>query len=264
MLKCRDFVLVIRIVVAMRVFICFIDCSSQNPSTQSIALERRITLVTVRAKIITGAPVIIFALTVTSVILLSNAIDWVLGFWDEQSIKQIKTRMATTMRITKTKSLHFSICYEIYLLMKQALPIWIAGIAALTFYLVQSENLWLATFTLITLSNIVFQRAFSRYHYLPWFALLSLGCGLGMDWLMQQEITLATTITSVFFVIFVWNIKSLFFYYSKPTNPETLAQYEKYDQYLYIPRLGKILKRLMRMRGESGERIFVWGTCAQI
>jgi len=75
-------------------------------------------------------PVIIFALTVASVILLSNTIEWMLGFWDVQSIKQIKTRMATTMRITKTKSLHFSICYEIYLLMKQALPIWIAGIAA--------------------------------------------------------------------------------------------------------------------------------------
>jgi len=209
-------------------------------------------------------PALIFVLATSVVILLSNSIEWALGFWDAQSMKQTKTRMATTMRITKTKSLHFSICYEIYLLMKQALPIWIGGIASLTFYLVKSENLWLATFALITLSNIIFQRAFSRYHYLPWFALLSLGCGLGMHWVMQQEPALTIIIAAVFFAILVWNIKSLFFYYSKPTHPKTLAQYEKYDQYLYIPRLGKILKRLMRMRGESGERIFVWGTFSQL
>jgi GT2 family glycosyltransferase len=209
-------------------------------------------------------PTLIFALAVSSVIILSNSIEWALGFWDTQSRKQMKTRMATTMRITKTKSLHFSICYEIFLLMKQALPIWIGGVAALVFYLVESENLWLATFTPITLSNIVFQRAFSRYHYLPWFALLSLGCGLGMHWVMLQEPAFATMVATTFFVILVWNIRSLFFYYSKPTQPKTLVQYEKYDQYLYIPRLGKILKRLMRMRGESGERIFVWGTFSQL
>jgi GT2 family glycosyltransferase len=209
-------------------------------------------------------PATFFAIAVSGVIILSNSIEWALGFWDAESIKQMKTRMATTMRITKTKSLHFSICYEIFLLMKQALPIWIGGIAALAFYFAESENLWLATFTLITLSNIVFQRAFSRYHYLPWFALLSLGCGLGMHWVMQQEATPVIMIAIVFFAILVWNIKSLFFYYSKPTHSETLVQYEKYDQYLYIPRLGKILKRLMRMRGESGERIFVWGTFSQL
>jgi GT2 family glycosyltransferase len=209
-------------------------------------------------------PAIFFALAVSGIIILSNSIEWALGFWDAESIKQMKTRMATTMRITKTKSLHFSICYEIFLLIKQALPIWVGGIAALAFYSVESESFWLTAFTLITLSNIVFQRAFSRYHYLPWFALLSLGCGLGMHWVMQQEATPVIMFATVFFAILVWNIKSLFFYYSKPTHPETLVQYEKYDQYLYIPRLGKILKRLMRMRGESGERIFVWGTFSQL
>ncbi|MGK0179566.1 MAG: GT2 family glycosyltransferase, partial [Nitrospinales bacterium] len=209
-------------------------------------------------------PTIFFSIAVSSIIILSSLIELALGFWDAQSRKQMKTRMATTMRITKTKSLHFSICYEIFLLMKQALPIWIGGIASFAFYFTESENIWLAIFTLITLSNIVFQRGFSRYHYLPWFALLSLGCGLGMHWVMLQEPALAIMIATVFFVILVWNIKSLFFYYSKSTHPETLAQYEKYDQYLYIPRLGKILKRLMRMRGESGERIFVWGTFSQL
>jgi len=207
---------------------------------------------------------ILFAATVAVVTLISNLVEWKLGFWDDKSKKQMKTRMATTLRISKTKTLHFSIWFEIALLIKQALPIWIGGIAGLIIFTTKAESFWLAAFSLITLSNIVFQRAFSRYHYLPWFALLSLGCGLGLDWVLQQEPILANTITGIFFFILVWNIKSLLFYYFKPTHPETLVQYEKYDQYLYIPRLGKILKRLMRMRGESGERIFVWGTFSQL
>ncbi|MBC8284452.1 MAG: glycosyltransferase, partial [Nitrospinae bacterium] len=210
------------------------------------------------------SPTLIFASTVAGVIFVSNLIEWKLGFWDAQSLKQMKTRMATTMRITKTKLLHFSIWFEIGLLIKQALPIWLGGIAALAYFIAQEESLWLTTFTFITLSTIVLQRGFSRYHYLPWFALLSMGCGFGMHWVMQQEPELSKIIAGIFLLVLIWNIKSLLFYYLKPTHRQTLVQYEKYDQYLYIPRLGKILKRLMRMRGESGERIFVWGTFSQL
>ena len=85
-----------------------------------------------------------------------------------------------------------------------------------------------------------------------------------MDWALQQEPELQNMIAGGFFLVLAWNIKSLLFYYLKPTHRETLVRYEKYDQYLYIPRLGKILKRLMRMRGESDERIFVWGTFSQL
>ena len=209
-------------------------------------------------------PVAIFTITVAGVVILSNLIEWKLGFWDSEAKKQMKTRMATTLRITKTKILHFSIWFEIALLIKQALPIWIGGIAGLAFFITKAESFWLATFTLVTLGNIVFQRAFSRYHYLPWFALLSFGSGLGMHWVMQQEPTLSKMIVGAYLLILAWNIKSLISYYLKPTHPETLVRYEKYDQYLYIPRLGEILKRYMRMRGESGERIFVWGTFSQL
>ena len=175
---------------------------------------------------------LIFAFATTGIIIISNLIEWKLGFWDAQSLKQIKTRMATTLRITKTKTLHFSIWLEIGLLIKQALPIWIGGITALAFFVAKAETLWLATFTLITLSTIVLQRAFSRYHYLPWFALLSAGCGLGMHWVMHQEHALATTVAMIFGIILICNIKSLLFYYVKPTDRETLVRYEKYDQYL--------------------------------
>ncbi|MEK9628644.1 MAG: glycosyltransferase [Nitrospinota bacterium] len=209
-------------------------------------------------------PALYFAITVSAIILISNLIEWKLGFWDSEAKKQFNTRMATTMRITKTKILHFSVWLEMGLVFKQSLPIWLAGIPALIFQIAEAETFWLATFTFITLSNIVLQRAFSRYHYLPWFALLSLGNGLGVHWLMQQEPVMAISIAAIYLLVLGWNIKSLLFYYLKPTHPETLVQYEKYDQYLYLPRVGEILKRLMKRRGESGERIFVWGTFSQL
>ncbi|MBM16000.1 MAG: hypothetical protein CMH75_07955 [Nitrospina sp.] len=211
-----------------------------------------------------GKSALIFIFATASIIIVSNLVEWKLGFWDAKSLQQIKTRMATTLRITKTKILHFSISLEIALLIKQALPIWVWGITALTYFVTKAETLWLATFTLITLSTIILQRAFSRYHYLPWFALLCAGCGLGADWIIYQENVLSRIVAAAFFITLIWNIKSILFYYLKPTLNETLVQYEKYDQYLYIPRLGKILKRLMRMRRESNERIFVWGTFSQL
>ena len=53
-------------------------------------------------------------------------------------------------------------------------------------------------------------------------------------------------------------------YYLRPTHFNTLTRYEKFDQYLYLPYLSRQLKRLTRMRSESNERIYVWGTFSQI
>jgi GT2 family glycosyltransferase len=204
-----------------------------------------------------------FALASAGVMTIANLIEWKMGFWDAESRKQMKTRMATTLRLTQTKSMHFSVLFEIGQLLKQALPIWL-GLIPLGYYLIKYQNTWLAAFSLVLFGMIIFQRAFSRYHYLPLFGLLSLACGLGMDTVLTLEPTTATIILISFGVLLAWNLKSMAFYYLRPTEPETLAQYEKFDQYLYLPRLGKILKRLMRMRGESGERIFVWGTFSQL
>ena len=204
-----------------------------------------------------------FSLASIGVMALANLTEWKMGFWDAESRKQMKTRMATTLRLTRTKSMHFSVLFEIGQLFKQALPVWL-GLLPLVLFLVQSKNTWLAAFTLVLFSMIIFQRAFSRYHYLPLFGLLSLACGLGMDMVSSLEPTTAGMILASFGVLLAWNLKTMAFYYLRPTEPETLAQYEKFDQYLYLPRLGKILKRLMRRRGESGERIFVWGTFSQL
>ena len=202
-----------------------------------------------------------FALTVAGVMALSNLTEWKMGFWDAPSRKQMKTRMATTLRLTRTKNMHFSILFEIGQLFKQALPVWL-GLIPLGTYCVQNQSIWLSAFSLTLFSMIIFQRAFSRYHYLPLFGLLSLGCGLGMDAVLALE--QATMILASFAALLAWNLKAMAFYYLRPTEPATLAHYEKFDQYLYLPRLGKILKRLMKMRGESGERIFVWGTFSQL
>ncbi len=204
-----------------------------------------------------------FILASGGVLAISNLIEWKMGFWDQESRQQMKTRMATTLRLTRTKSMHFSVLFEIGKLFKQALPVWL-GIIPLGIYFFQQQDIWLSAFSIVLISMIIFQRAFSRYHYLPLFGLLSLGCGLGVDALLTLEPTLAGAILAGFMALLVWNLKTMAFYYLRPTDPETLIHYEKFDQYLYLPRLGKILKRLMRMRGESGERIFVWGTFSQL
>jgi GT2 family glycosyltransferase len=204
-----------------------------------------------------------FVLASAGVMAVANLIEWKMSYWDAESRQQMKTRMATTLRLTQTKSMHFSVLFEIGQLLKQALPIWL-GLIPLGYYLIKNQNIWLATFSLVLFGMIIFQRAFSRYHYLPLFGLLSLACGLGMDTVLNLEPTTAAIILISFGALLAWNLKSMAFYYLRPTEPETLAQYEKFDQYLYLPRLGKILKRLMRMRGERGERIFVWGTFSQL
>ena len=204
-----------------------------------------------------------FALAVAGVMALSNLAEWKMKFWDNPSRQQMKTRMATTLRLTRTKNMHFSVLFEVGKLFKQALPVWL-GLIPLTLYCMQNQNIWLTAFSLVLISMIVFQRAFSRYHYLPLFGLMALGCGLGVDAVLTLEPTSAGMILVGFATLLAWNLKSMAFYYLRPTAPETLIHYEKFDQYLYLPRLGKILKRLMRMRGESGERIFVWGTFSQL
>ena len=196
--------------------------------------------------------------------LLSNGVDALLGFWDKTSRRQMRTRMATTLRLTRTKAMHFCVLAELRRIAMQTLPVWIAGTLGLALALGTGHAVWTAAFTGVTCAMIVCQRGFSRYHYLPligWFALLS---GFAMDWILKADNTAATALFLVFAALAAWNVTRIFFFYRRPLAAETLAQYEKFDQYLYLPRVGKILKRWLRMRGESGQRIFVWGTFSQL
>ena len=111
---------------------------------------------------------------------------------------------------------------------------------------------------------MIVQRTFSRYHYLPWIALLSIGTGLGIDWVLSSANFISWLWAGLFSVSLIWNLEYLAPYYLRPIHFNTLSRYEKFDQYLYLPHLSRQLKRLASMRGESNERIYVWGTFSQI
>lgn len=209
-------------------------------------------------------PMVMFVFASSLPILVSNLIEKKMGFWDDLSRQQMKTRMATTLRLSRTKAMHFDISIEIRNLIKQTLPLWIAGIPGLLIAFSGEHGIWLGAFTAVTLAMIYCQRAFSRYHYLPLLVWLTLGCGLTANFIFQQEGNVQVIALLIFSTCVLWNMVSLFPFYLSPTENKTLAQYEKFDQYIYLPYLGKLLKRLMRMRGEQGQRILVWGTFSQL
>ncbi len=215
--------------------------------------------------------VIIYGTTVTLIMLMgvliptlvSLLIDWKLGYMDPISRKQNNTRLATTLRLVKTKKMYFSIVREVWLIIKQTLPVWVFGLPALILIIVSNNHPFLLTFAATTIAMMIVQRTFSRYHYLPWIALLSVTSGLGLDWALGTNL-IAWVLGSLFFFSLAWNLESLAPYYLLPLQPNTLARYEKFDQYLYLPHLSKQLKRLASLKNQSNQRIYVWGTFSQI
>jgi len=206
----------------------------------------------------------VFVIAASLPMILSNLIEQKMGFWDELSRKQMQTRMATTLRLSQTKAMYFSRLKEVRNLISQTLPLWVAGIPGLFLSFSGDYGIWLGAFTAVTLAMIVCQRAFSRYHYLPLLTWLTLGCGLAVDFVLQQEVMVQIISLLIFLTCAIWNVKNLLPFYLLPTDRKTLARYEKFDQYIYLPYLGKLLKRLTRMRGERDARIFVWGTFSQL
>jgi len=209
-------------------------------------------------------PSLIMGLGAAIPVLISIFTDWKLGYMDSVSRKQNGTRLATTLRIVKTKKMYCSISRELVLIIKQTLPIWILGFPALVLVIIFGEYIFLFAFTLVTVAMMIIQRTFSRYHYLPWIALLSTGAGIGTDWILSSANFSSLLWAALFIFSLAWNLEALAPYYLIPLAPSTLIRYEKFDQYLYLPHLSRQLKRLIRMRNESGERIYVWGTFSQI
>jgi hypothetical protein len=182
---------------------------------------------------------------------ISNFIDYKLGFWDSESRKQMRTRMATTLRLTRIKAMYFSRLREIKTIIMHTLPLWITGAAGMITAFVLGQGIFLGTFALTTLAMIYFQRAFSRYHYLPWITFLAIPAGLGFHWAIHSTGFLGMALLIATAMALLWNVFLLAAFYFRPTAPSTLSRYEKYDQYLYLPALGKQLQRLIRMRQEN-------------
>ncbi|MBI5178596.1 MAG: hypothetical protein HZA04_04995 [Nitrospinae bacterium] len=190
---------------------------------------------------------------------ISLAADLLAGYGDAESRNQIRTRLAVAVRLPKLKTIYGSIRDDIRAIVHETLPVWVIGAPALAFVPFTAEGMALSLFILITLSMIWFQGGYSRYHYLPVVALLCVATAAGLSHAGQ----FAAGIMAAFAAASLLTAFRLFPFYARPLHPRTLARYDKFDQYLYLPRLGKALGRLMKMRKENG-RIFVWGNFTQL
>lgn len=195
---------------------------------------------------------------------ISILADWQSGYIDAVGKKQCLARLATTLRLIRTKRMYFSVPREILRIMGQTLPVWIIGVPAFFIAFSGKYGIWLMPFTAVLVAMIILQRGFSRYHYHPLIALLSFATGLGIDHLLNQNDALTIIAFGALALTVTGNLVYMLPLYTQPLDTGSLAQHEKFDQYIYLPYLGKILQRLIRMRGETKQRIFVWGTFSQL
>lgn len=195
---------------------------------------------------------------------ISILADWQSGYIDAVGKKQCLTRLATTLRLIRTKRMYFSVPREILRIMGQTLPVWIIGVPAFFIAFSGKYGIWLMPFTAVLVAMIILQRGFSRYHYHPLIALLSFATGLGIDHLLNQNDALTIIAFGALALTVAGNLVYMLPLYTQPLDTGSLAQHEKFDQYIYLPYLGKLLQRLIRMRGETKQRIFVWGTFSQL
>ncbi len=216
---------------------------------------------------------VIFTCAAAAPFVAALSADFFLGYLDSKARRQFRTRLAVALRLPSTKELFGSRVGDLKMIIGQTLPLWVLGVPALVVSImagatgaasgVMGGGFWAILFTAVTLSMIPFQKAFSRYHYIPLVCILAIGTGVGADWLAMKGGTFAIVAGLLFTASAAYSIFRLYPFYVRPLSNETLAKHDKYDQYIYVPRVGRLLGRLARMRGEKG-RIFVWGSFSQI
>ncbi len=189
----------------------------------------------------------------------SRALDMRLGYLDAEAKRQYATRYAVAVRLGGLKRRYGSIAADIKAVLRETMPTWMVGLPAVAFLPMHPQSVLLAVFLLTTFLTPVFQQGYSRYHYLPIVAVMACASGFG---LVNAGIFFpgALSLTIIAALLQFDRMKA---FYLKPLAPSTLAQYDKWDQYLFLPRLGRALGRLIRMRGERG-RMFVWGNYTQM
>ncbi|MEE8484002.1 MAG: tetratricopeptide repeat protein [Nitrospinota bacterium] len=216
---------------------------------------------------------IIFICAAAVPVIAALLADFFLGYLDSKARRQFRTRLAVALRLPKLKELFGSRVGDVKMIIGQTLPLWVLGVPALVASFaagvtgaasgVMGGGLWAILFTAVTLSMIPSQKAFSRYHYIPLVGILAVATGVGADWLAVKGGTVAIAAGSLFAASLAYSIFNLHPFYIRPLSNETLAKHDKFDQYIYAPRVGRLLGRLAAMRGERG-RIFVWGSFTQI
>ena len=189
----------------------------------------------------------------------SRALDMQLGYLDAEAKRQYATRYAVAVRLGALKRRYGSIAADIKTVLRETLPVWLIGLPALAFLPMHPQAPLLAAFLLTTFLTPVFQQGYSRYHYLPIVGAMACATGFGI---VNAGLFFpgAVSLTIIISLLQFDRMKTFFL---KPLAPATLAQYDKWDQYLLLPRLGRALGRVIRMRGEGG-RMFVWGNYTQL
>ncbi len=205
-----------------------------------------------------------FSAAASAPVVLSFLIDWKLGYWDEEARKQYKTRWAVGVRLIQTKKTYHGYAREILEIVGRTLPVWIVGLPSLIFSFAEAGGVLWGVFAFITVGMIGVQRGFSRYHYQPSIALLCLAGGWGLSQLHSIDDFVTLITLSVFSASVLVNLYYMAPFFLRPLDVKNLARCEKFDQYIYLPHLAKILQRRMRINGESDRRIYIWGTFTQL
>ncbi len=195
---------------------------------------------------------------------LSHFIEWRLGYLDEEGQKQFKLRLAATLRCAQLKRIYGSIVNDIATIAKQTLPLWLLGWPSLAFNFDQPHGVLMIVVVATALFMIVCQKGFSRYHYIPLTAFLAISTGLGVDrfWEIGETIGIISTVTLI--LSSIWAGNRMMPYLFKANDVSILSRSEKFEQYIYLPILGKSLRRLIRINKEENKRLFVWGNFVQL
>jgi len=197
-------------------------------------------------------------------LVLSHLIEWRLGYLDEEGQKQFKLRLAATLRCSQLKRIYGSIVNDIATIAKQTLPIWLLGWPSLAFNCDRPSGVLMSVVVGTALFMIVCQKGFSRYHYIPLTAFLAISTGLGIDrfWEIGQAVGIIATSSLILSTIWVGALIAPYLFRAKDVS--VLSRYEKFEQLIYLPRLGKTLRRLIRKNKEENQRLFVWGNFVQL
>jgi tetratricopeptide (TPR) repeat protein len=197
-------------------------------------------------------------------LVLSHLMEWRLGYLDEEGQKQFKLRLAATLRCSQLKRIYGSIVNDIATIAKQTLPLWLLGWPSLAFNYDRPNGVLMVVVVATALFMIVCQKGFSRYHYIPLTAFLAISVGLGMDrfWDINQTIGIIAIITLV--ISTIWVGVQMAPYLFKANDVSILSRYDKFEQLIYLPLLGKSLRRLIRKNKEENRRLFVWGNFVQL
>ena len=147
---------------------------------------------------------------------------------------------------------------------KQTLPFWLLGWPSLALNYETPQGVLMVFVVAIALFMIACQKGFSRYHYIPLNAFLAISTGLGIDRLWEINETTGITAMVILAISTVCAGYRIMPYLFNTNDVKVLSRHEKFEQLIYLPLLGKTLRRLARRKKEANQRLFVWGNFVQL